>query len=113
MKWISHNVSERRCYIFEILHHVRLPLLSVYLLDRAIQDCSDESLKVALRSIRKDLVSKKGNLVSLIVRPRLCAKKDIFVIGGSKRELISTWTRSSGCYTYNSVERFDTFKRFV
>lgn len=111
MRWIVHDVNERRCFVFEILRHVRLPLLSVCLLDRAIQDCGDPSLKVALRSIRKDLVSKKGNLVPLVVRPRLCAKKDIFVIGGSKRELISTWTRSSGCFTYNSVERFDTFKK--
>jgi actin-binding protein IPP len=110
MRWIMHDVTQRRRYVFEILSHVRLPLLSVCRLERAINDCGDGSLKVALRSVRKDLVTKKGSLVPLYVHPRLCAKKDIFVIGGSKRELVSAWTRSSEC-TYESVERFDTFRR--
>ncbi|KAJ4431679.1 hypothetical protein ANN_20280 [Periplaneta americana] len=110
MRWIMHDVTQRRRYVFEILSHVRLPLLSVCLLERAINDCGDGSLKVALRSVRKDLVTKKGSLVPLYVHPRLCAKKDIFVIGGSKRELVSAWTRSSEC-TFESVERFDTFRR--
>ncbi|XP_075220268.1 actin-binding protein IPP [Lycorma delicatula] len=110
MKWISHDLTQRKRYVFEILIHVRLPLLSLCMLEHAITECNDASLKVALRSIRKDLVTKKGSLVPLFVTPRLCAKKDIFVIGGSKRELISTWTRSSEC-TFESVERFDTFRR--
>lgn len=110
MRWIMHDVTQRRRYVFEILSHVRLPLLSGCLLERAINDCGDGSLKVALRSVRKDLVTKKGSLVPLYVHPRLCAKKNIFVIGGSKRELVSAWTRSSEC-TFESVERFDTFRR--
>lgn len=64
--------------------------------------------QVALRSVRKDLLSKRGHLVSLVVHPRLRAKKDIYVIGGSKRELVSAWTRSSEC-TFSSVEKFNTF----
>ncbi|KAK7794828.1 hypothetical protein R5R35_009395 [Gryllus longicercus] len=110
MRWIMHDVMARRRYVFEVLAHVRLPLLSICLLERAINECGDGSLKVALRSVRKDLVTKKGSLVPLFVHPRLCAKKDIFVIGGSKRELMSAWTRSSEC-TFESVERFDTFRR--
>ena len=43
-----------------------------------------------------------------IFQPRLCARKKIYVIGGSKRELISNWTRSE-C-TYESVECYDTFR---
>nr|CAD7402247.1 unnamed protein product [Timema cristinae] len=110
MRWIVHDVIQRRRYVFEVLSHVRLPLLSICLLERAINECGDSSLKVALRSVRKDLVTKKGSLVPLFVHPRLCAKKDIFVIGGSKRELVSAWTRSSEC-TFESVERFDTFRQ--
>ncbi|XP_026280900.1 actin-binding protein IPP [Frankliniella occidentalis] len=108
IRWILHDVTQRRQYVFEILTHVRLPLLSTYLLERVINELTDSSLKVALRSVRKDLLSKRGHLVSLVVHPRLRAKKDVFVIGGSKRELVSAWTRSSEC-TFSSVERFNTF----
>lgn len=108
IRWILHDVTQRRQYVFEILTHVRLPLLSTYLLERVINELTDSSLKVALRSVRKDLLSKRGNLVSLVVHPRLRAKKDVFVIGGSKRELVSAWNRSSEC-TFSSVERFNTF----
>lgn len=108
IRWILHDVTQRRQYVFEILAHVRLPLLSTYLLERVINELTDSSLKVALRSIRKDLLSKRGHLVSLVVHPRLRAKKDVYVIGGSKRELVSAWTRSSEC-TFSSVERFSTF----
>ncbi|XP_046992359.1 actin-binding protein IPP isoform X1 [Schistocerca americana] len=108
MRWIMHDVVQRRCYVFEILSKVRLPLLSLCLLDRAISECTDSSLEVALRSIRKDLMTKRGSLVPLNVQPRMCAKKDIYVIGGSKRELEVSWTRSSEC-TFNSVAKFNTF----
>ncbi|KAE8748819.1 hypothetical protein FOCC_FOCC004413 [Frankliniella occidentalis] len=102
IRWILHDVTQRRQYVFEILTHVRLPLLSTYLLERVINELTDSSLKVALRSVRKDLLSKRGHLVSLVVHPRLRAKKDVFVIGGSKRELVSAWTRSSEC-TFSSM----------
>ncbi|XP_049816910.1 actin-binding protein IPP isoform X2 [Schistocerca nitens] len=68
----------------------------------------DTEFQVALRSIRKDLMTKRGSLVPLNVQPRMCAKKDIYVIGGSKRELEVSWTRSSEC-TFNSVAKFNTF----
>jgi hypothetical protein len=38
--------------------------------------------QVALSSVRRDLLSQKGSLVSLYVKPRQCAKKNIYVIGG-------------------------------
>ena len=65
--------------------------------------------QVAMSSVRKDLISQKGSLVALYVKPRKSAKKNIYVIGGSKRELGSAWTRSE-C-TYQTVECFDTFKQ--
>lgn len=109
LRWINHDITTRRRYVFEILNQVRLPLIPSKLLEKSINDCSDISLKVALRSIQKDLVSKRGSLVPLYVQPRICARKKIYVIGGSKRELISSWTRSE-C-TFESVECFDTFRK--
>ncbi|XP_014245570.1 actin-binding protein IPP [Cimex lectularius] len=108
LSWISYDLPSRKRYVFELLTHVRLPLISASLLDRSIAEVPDASLKVALRSVRKDLISKKGNLVPLIAYPRLCAKKTIFIIGGEKRELLSSWTRSLEC-TYDTIERFDCF----
>lgn len=78
------------------------------MLNDFILKCSDPSLCVALKSIQKDLNDKRGSLVPLTVQPRLCTKKKIFVIGGSKRELISNWTRSE-C-TFESVIYLDTIR---
>lgn len=109
IRWISQDITTRRRYVFEILNQVRLPLIPSKLLEKSINDCCDISLKVALRSIQKDLLSKRGSLVTLYVQPRICARKKLYVIGGSKRELISSWTRSE-C-TFESVECFDTFRK--
>lgn len=108
MRWINYDLLSRKRFVFELLSHVRLPLISVTLLERSISDTPDASLKVALRSVKKDLVLKKGNLVPLLAYPRLCAKKTIFVIGGSKREIVKTWTRSLE-WTYDTVERYDCY----
>ncbi|KRT81641.1 BTB And C-terminal Kelch domain containing protein [Oryctes borbonicus] len=108
IRWITHDIMDRRKYVFEILKHVRLPLFSLGLLERAVNDCNDCSLKVALKSIHNDLVNRKGCLVPLMVNPRICAKKDIYVIGGNKRELV--WHRGSESYCV-SVVKFDTFKK--
>lgn len=111
VRWIVCDSVKRRRYVFEILRHVRLPLLSLCLLEKAIGECQDASLKVALKSVHNDLASKKGSLVPLYVQPRKCAKKNIFVIGGSKREPTSGWHRSESSFT--SVEKFDTFTRYI
>lgn len=49
VRWITYNAVERRRYVFEILRHVRLPLLSLCLLEKSVGECQDASLKVALR----------------------------------------------------------------
>ncbi|KAK2583482.1 hypothetical protein KPH14_009450 [Odynerus spinipes] len=107
--WITHDVPARRCYVFEILGHIRLRLCSLARLERIILECKDASLIVALRSIEKDLISNKGCLVPLHAQPRLCAKKNILVIGGSKREQAAdSWGRAAES-TYESIEKYDTF----
>lgn len=82
------------------------------LLERAITECNDSSLRVALKSVHNDLLSKKGCLVPLNVHPRLGAKKHIFVVGGSKRELNNVLNRSFES-SYVTIEKFDTFKRYI
>ncbi|KAL9706748.1 hypothetical protein quinque_010266 [Culex quinquefasciatus] len=109
LRWIKHDVVPRRRYVFEILSHVRLALVPVGLIDQAIADCRDVSLKIALRSVRKDLTSKRGQLVPLRVCPRVCAKKSIYIIGGSRREQNAGWTPAD-CI-FESVIKYDIFRR--
>ncbi|XP_046429029.1 actin-binding protein IPP [Neodiprion fabricii] len=107
--WIVHDIPARRCYVFEVLRYVRLRLCSVARLERVILDSKDASLSVALRSILKDLITNKGCLVPLHEQPRLCAKKNILVIGGSKREpSADSWGRAAES-TYDTIEKYDTF----
>ena len=74
----------RRRFIFEVLKHVRLPLVATKLLESYVNNCTDLSLKVAMSSVKKDLISQKGSLVALYVKPRKSAKKNIYVIGGNQ-----------------------------
>ncbi|XP_055547071.1 actin-binding protein IPP [Wyeomyia smithii] len=109
LRWIKHDVVPRRRYVFEILTHVRLALVPVGLIDQAVAECRDVSLKIALRSVRKDLTSKRGQLVPLRVCPRVCAKKSIYIIGGSRREQSAGWTPAD-CI-FESVIKYDIFRR--
>ncbi|KAL7293115.1 hypothetical protein TKK_0013268 [Trichogramma kaykai] len=107
--WITHDIPARLCYVFEIFSHIRLRLCSMARLDRVIYECSDSSLIVALTSIQKDLLNNKGCLVPLQAQPRLCAKKNILVIGGSKREHSTDgWVRPAES-TYQIVNKYDTY----
>ncbi len=109
MNWICADVTTRRCFIFDVLKFVRLPLVPCKLLDACAAECADASIRVALNSVKQDLLSRKGSLVPLNAHPRRAAKKNVYVIGGSQRELRSAWTKSER--TYNTVEVFDTFER--
>lgn len=109
LRWIKHDVVQRRQYVFDILSHIRLALVPVKLIDQAVNECRDMSLKVALRSVRKDLSSKRGQLVPLRVKPRVSALKHIYIFGGAKRETSSGWNPAD-CI-FDSVAKFDIFKR--
>lgn len=108
MRWINHDIVQRRRYVFDILAHVRLALVPVRLIDLEVAQCRDMSLKIALRSILKDLIGKRGQLVKLRADPRLGAKKNIYIIGGSKRESTSGWTNDC---IFDSVIKYDIFRR--
>lgn len=81
LRWIKHDVTQRRCFVFDILSLVRLALVPVKVIDQALRDCRDMSVKIALRSICRDIASKRGQLVPLRVCPRQLAKKNIYIIG--------------------------------
>lgn len=110
VRWVMHDIVDRRRYVFEVLKQVRVPLLAPRLLERAIADCADGSLRVALRSVHSDVIHRRGGLVPLCVEPRAAAKKNIYVIGGAKREHGSGWQRDLES-SFITVERFDTFRR--
>ena len=57
MTWIMSDVGSRRRHIFEVVKCIRLPLVPSKRLESFMLQCTDISLKVALDSVRKDLVS--------------------------------------------------------
>ena len=67
------------------------------------------SLYFCLHSLMKDVSMRKGSLVCAYAAPRRAAKKFVYVIGGSHRELGSAWTKEE--YTYDSVERYDIYAK--
>lgn len=107
MRWVKHEVSIRKRFVFDVLANVRLSLVPVRLIESEIVQCRDMSLKIALRSILKDLVSRRGTLVPIGSNPRLGAKKSIYIIGGSKRESASGWTNDC---IFESVIKYDIFR---
>lgn len=109
LRWFRYDLIERRRYVFKMLGHVRLALVPVQLIDQAINECRDLSLRVALRSVRNDLLSKRGQLVPLRVCPRINAKKSIYIFGGACRETSSGW--NPGDCIFESVAKFDIFAR--
>ena len=54
LSWLEHDVGSRRRFVFDILKHVRLPLVPSKQLDEYQAQCRDLSLQVALnRLVRK------------------------------------------------------------
>jgi actin-binding protein IPP len=109
MNWLEHDVGSRRRFVFDVLKNVRLPLVPSKRLDAFQAQCRDLSLQVALNSVTKDMTLRKGSLVNTHAIPRSAAKKFVYVIGGSHRELGSAWTKEE--YTYDTVERYDIFAK--
>lgn len=107
MRWIKHEICNRKRFVFDILANVRLSLVPIRLIEAEIAQCRDMSLKIALRSVLKDLTSRRGQLVPITSIPRIGAKKAIYVIGGSKRESTSGWTNDC---IFDSVIKYDIFR---
>ncbi|XP_037033869.1 actin-binding protein IPP [Bradysia coprophila] len=111
LRWIKHDVVQRRQYVFDILSNIRLALVPIQLINQAADECRDMSLKVALRSVQKDLTAKRGQLVPLRVCPRISAKKNIYIFGGVRRETSSGYGWNHADCIFDSVAKFDIFRR--
>ena len=53
LSWLEHDVGSRRRFVFDILKHVRLPLVPSKQLDEYQAQCRDLSLQVALNRLVK------------------------------------------------------------
>lgn len=111
LRWIKHDVVQRRQFVFDILSNIRLALVPIQLINQAADECRDMSLKVALRSVQKDLTAKRGQLVPLRVSPRVSAKKNIYIFGGVRRETSSGYGWNHADCIFDSVAKFDIFRR--
>ncbi|KAL4705149.1 hypothetical protein ACJJTC_018720 [Scirpophaga incertulas] len=83
LRWLEHEPSCRRRHCFEVLSHIRLPLISSEVLDEAIKNVQDPSIVVALKTVRVDMKTGRGALVALTVEPRARARRILIVAGGS------------------------------
>ena len=114
MKWILHQVSERRKYVYEILDNVRFPVISQNQVEQYTSECADLSLKIALTKMLQDMrdnaklpyVLKISKLKPVLLYPRKCARKCLYVIGGFCRHQGGRWSDSN---TLPVVEKFDSF----
>ncbi|XP_045474704.1 actin-binding protein IPP [Harmonia axyridis] len=106
LRWINHDVSNRRNFIFEILSHIRLSLIPLEILNTMISDTSDSHVKLGLQTYYNDIVEKKYRLVSMNSEPREWAHRYIYVLGGSKREMNSFY-EAGLLVDYLGLEKFD------
>lgn len=114
MKWILHDTSKRRRFIFEVMGPIRFPIISQKLLGKYIDDCKDLSLKIALRKLVQDFRQdrkmpyemKLTRVKPYLLQPRKCSRKTIYMIGGYTREIGGRWSDS---HTLCSVESFNSF----
>lgn len=109
MRWLCHDLMERKPYVFEVLSRIRLSLIPSRLLQDCVAKVDDVSIQIALKSVQRDALMRKGSLANLVAQPRKSAKKHIYVFGGSKREVGTGWKQLSEA-TLNSVVCFDTFQ---
>lgn len=56
IRWLEHDPAGRRRHCFEVLRHVRLPLIAPQILDDAIKNIHDPSIGVALKTVTVDMV---------------------------------------------------------
>ncbi|CAH1646093.1 unnamed protein product [Spodoptera littoralis] len=114
LRWLEHEPACRRRHCFEVLSHVRLPLISPQVLDQAIKNVQDPSIAVALKTARVDMKTRRGALVSLLVEPRQRARRILLLAGGSCRDKAAHPPLSTHYNQDNilsSVLKFDLHKR--
>ncbi|XP_026495082.1 actin-binding protein IPP-like [Vanessa tameamea] len=110
LKWLEYDPANRRRHCFEVLSNVRLPLISPQILDDAIKTVQDPSIVVALKTVRVDMKSGRGALVSLSAEPRARARRMLVVAGGSCHDAAPHPPHAAD-NILSSVLKFDLHKR--
>lgn len=112
MKWILYDAPTRRRHVYDVVSHVRFPLISPNALESFITACSDLSLRIVLRKLIQEQSANRLALHKMKpchFQPRNSARKSVFVIGGMCYTLGRRWT--SDCLTIDTVESFDTYSQ--
>ncbi|XP_053625830.1 actin-binding protein IPP-like [Plodia interpunctella] len=109
LRWLEHDPSGRRRHCFEVLGHVRLPLISPQILDEAIKNVQDPSIAVALKTVRVDMKTGRGALVPLGAEPRARARRALLLAGGCCHD--SAPPPLAADNILSSVLKFDLYKR--
>ncbi|XP_061712263.1 actin-binding protein IPP [Cydia pomonella] len=110
LRWLEHDPACRRRHCFEVLSHIRLPLIAPQLLDEAIKNVQDPSIAVALKTVRVDMKTGRGALVALAAEPRARARRYLLVAGGSCHDS-SPHPSLATDNILSSVLKFDLHKR--
>ncbi|KOB64558.1 Actin-binding protein ipp, partial [Operophtera brumata] len=105
LRWLEHDSVGRRRHCFEVLSHVRLPLISPEVLDKVIKNVQDPSISVALKT-----KSGRGALVPLGAEPRARARRSLLVMGGSCRGTAATHPPLITDKTLSTVLKYDILK---
>jgi BTB And C-terminal Kelch/Kelch motif len=107
LKWMSADLSARRCSIYDILDVVRLQHIPSSLLQRVIATCSDLAIKIVLQKVMQDYRTS-SRFHSALQMPRRHAHRTLYVIGGYCRSPGSRWSDS---YTLSQVDCYETFTK--
>ena len=111
INWILSDVTERRKHIFDLMAHIRFPIISQSQLDNYLDNCQDLSLKVALKKTVYDNYQLRAFAEArrrpYLFVPRRRARKCVYAVGGYSRNEGGRWSDSHSlstvhCYnTYN------------
>ena len=90
LHWVLHDPSRRRLSVFNVMNHIRFPIISETELEEILENCADLSIKIAVKKFSQDLISDRKlcnklnlrHVKSHLVQPRKSARKNIYVIGG-------------------------------
>ncbi|KPJ15076.1 Actin-binding protein IPP [Papilio machaon] len=110
LEWLEHDPASRRRHCFEVLSNVRLPLILPQILDDALKTVRDPSIAVALKTVRVDMKTGRGALVSLAAEPRARSRRVLLVAGGSCHDnnVMPSFVTDN---ILSTVLKFDLYKR--
>ena len=110
ISWILCDVTQRRKHLFDLMCHIRFPIISQNQLEAYVNKVEDLSLKVALQKTVYDnyqlrALAEARRRPYLFV-PRRCARKCVYVVGGYSREEGGRWSDS---HSLTTVQCYNTY----